>query len=248
MSKPGSETAPRRLFGGWPFAVAALVIVATGVAVGVSHTHEVWMRRRLLATPMDEVAHHPDLVAYASAKAKPIFAHNCAGCHGADMKGLAAAGAPNLTDTTTLYGNDVFHIERTILYGIRSGQKRANDITEMPAFGQRGQLSDADIKDVVQYILKLNGRPYDDGDALAGQVVYAGKGVCFDCHAPDAKGEADYGAPDLTANVWDYGGDPKSLYNSIYYGRHGVMPTWIGKLSLAQIRALAVYIYASSHK
>ena len=247
MSEPGPSPTPRRSVGAWPIFLAAAVILVTGVIVGVSHTRHVIMQRRLLSTPMSEVADHPDLVAFATQQAKPVFARYCAACHGADMRGLAATGAPNLTDSTTLYGDDVFHIERTILYGSRSGQKRANDITEMPAFGQRGQLSDTDIKNVVQYLLKLNRRPYDDGDAVQGQAIYAGKGVCYDCHAPDAKGEPDYGAPDLTANVWDYGGDPKSLYNSIYYGRHGVMPSWIGTLTLTQIRALAVSIHAASH-
>ena len=42
----------------------------------------------------------------------------------------------------------------------------------MPAFGQRGQLSDTEIKNVVQYLLKLNHRPYDaHGDAEQGQAV-----------------------------------------------------------------------------
>jgi cytochrome c oxidase cbb3-type subunit 3 len=74
-----------------------------------------------------------------------------------------------------------------------------------------------------------------------------GAGQCYDCHASDAKGDTDYGAPDLTADVWSYGGDPGALYKSIYYGRHGVMPAWYGKLSLEQIRALAVYVHAAAH-
>jgi cytochrome c oxidase cbb3-type subunit 3 len=91
-------------------------------------------------------------------------------------------------------------------------------------------------------VLKLNHRPNDAEAAFAGEALYQGKGECFDCHAGDAKGTVDYGAPDLTANVWDWGGDPQSLYKSIYYGHHGVMPAWKDKLTLEQIRALAVYV------
>jgi cytochrome c oxidase cbb3-type subunit 3 len=117
----------------------------------------------------------------------------------------------------------------------------------MPAYGLRGQLSDADIRNLVQYVLQLSGQPNDAQAAIQGRAVYNGQGGCFDCHAADARGNSDYGAPDLTANSWLYGGDPQSLYNSIYSGRHGMMPAWIGKLTLEQIRALAVYIYVASH-
>ena len=164
------------------------------------------------------------------------------------MRGQPAIGAPNLTDANWLYGDgDILGIERTILYGIRSGAAKSHDITEMPAFGLRGQLSAADIGNVVQYTLALSGRPHDVQAAQLGRAVYGGTAACFDCHGQDGSGNADYGAPDLTANIWLYGGDPRSLYNSVYYGRHGVMPGWHGKLTLQQIRALAVYVYAASH-
>jgi cytochrome c oxidase cbb3-type subunit 3 len=118
----------------------------------------------------------------------------------------------------------------------------------MRAFGQRGQLTNDEISDVVQYVLQLSKRTYDPNAAELGRQVYEGKGLCYDCHAGDAKGNTDYGATDLTANVWDYGGSPQQLYDSIYYGRHGIMPAWYGKLSSAQIRALAVYVHNSAHQ
>ena len=164
------------------------------------------------------------------------------------MLGNATIGAPDLQDPHWLFGTGrVFDIERTILYGIRASG-RARNVTEMPAFGQRGQLSDTDIRNVVQYLLQLNHRPYNDQAAFLGKQVYQTKGQCFDCHAPDAKGIIDYGAPDLTANVWDFGGSPQNLYDSIYYGRHGIMPAWIGKLTPEQIRALAVYVDTASKR
>ena len=245
MPEPRPASSHRRWWTGLAVAVAAMVL--TGVGLALVHDHRTRLGARLLATMPDDVDKHADLVRFADAEAKPLFAKNCAGCHGADLKGRGV-GAPDLTDQVWLYGSGVFHIERTITYGVRSGQKKANDITEMPAFGQRGQLSDTDIKNVVQYLLQLNRRPYNDQAAFLGKQVYQTKGQCFDCHAPDAKGIIDYGAPDLTANIWDFGGSPQDLYDSIYYGRHGIMPAWIGKLTPEQIRALAVYVDTASRR
>jgi cytochrome c oxidase cbb3-type subunit 3 len=244
-SEPVSKT-PRRPV--WLVAVGLIVLAAlAGGGYALHRLQQAQLGARLLATMPDDVDKHPDLVRYADAEARPLFAKNCAGCHGLDLKGRGI-GAPDLTDSIWLYGSGVFHIERTITYGVRSGQKKANDITEMPAFGQRGQLTDTDIKNVVQYLLQLNHRPYNDQAAFLGKQVYQTKGLCFDCHAPDAKGIIDYGAPDLTANVWDFGGSPGDLYDSIYYGRHGIMPAWIGRLTPEQIRALAVYVDTASKR
>ncbi len=142
----------------------------------------------------------------------------------------------------------MFQIERILLYGIRSGQSKALNVTVMPAFGVMGRLSDAQVRDLVQYLLKLNHRPYQAGSANAGQMLFNSDNYgCYDCHGSDAEGESDYGAPNLTINVWNNGGDPKSLYDSIYYGRDRVMPAWQGVLSLEQMRALAIYIHTVSH-
>jgi cytochrome c oxidase cbb3-type subunit 3 len=248
MLKPVFASLIGRIRGSLPsvIAVAAIVLVFLGVA-GWQARH-VAMERKLLLTPIAEMDKHPDLVRFAADEAKPVFAKQCSPCHGKDMKGSISTGAPNLTDHVWLYGNDLFRIERTILYGIRSGQTKANDIADMRAFGQRGLLTETEITNVVQYVLQLSNRPHDADAAALGQEIYQGKGLCYDCHAGDAKGNIDYGASDLTANVWDYGGSPKQLYDSIYYGRHGIMPSWHGKLSLAQIRALAVYVHSAPSK
>jgi cytochrome c oxidase cbb3-type subunit 3 len=250
MSEPASPAAPRRRRAGvWGLGAVALLILAAA-GLGALHLRRTALEGSLLSASPIDVASRPELVRFATEEAKPIYARQCASCHGVDMKGLAPLGAPNLTDQTWLYGNGrVFDIERTILYGIRSGHKKSHNVTEMPAFGQRGQLTQAEINALVQYMLKLSGQPFESGVADLGQALFAGQSAsCADCHAADAKGNDYYGAPDLTANVWNYGGDTRALHNSLYYGRHGVMPAWIGKLTLGQIRALSVYIYAVSHR
>lgn len=233
-----------------PFALiaAASVVVLALIISAALQAQRSRMERELMAPAPNDVAQNRALLRFAATEGRPLFAAHCAVCHGADMKGLPNTGAPNLTDQSWLYGDgDLFSIERTILYGVRSPEQKSRNVTEMPAFGLRGQLSDVEIKNLVQYILSLNGRPNDPEAAEAGQTVFQGATYCGDCHGPDARGNSDYGAPDLTDGVWLYGGDPASLYKSIYYGRHGVMPAWIGKLTLPQIRELAAYVYVASH-
>jgi len=243
----------RRVLGraSWVGLLAVAVILLAGGAVGAAilHLQHSDTAARLLAGLPDEVAADPALLRFATIQARPLFAAHCASCHGENMKGNPRIGAPDLTDAIWLYGDgSVYGIERTILYGIRSGRSKAHNVTDMPAFGQRGMLSDGEIRELVQYLLKLNGHPYEAEAAEEGRALYYGKPDCGDCHGGDARGDSDYGAPDLTVNVWNNGGDPQSLYDSLYFGRHRIMPAWIGTLSLEQIRALAVYIYAMSHR
>jgi cytochrome c oxidase cbb3-type subunit 3 len=202
----------------------------------------------ILSLLPDDVLKRPDLVDFAIAEAKPVYAAQCASCHGADLKGNVRIGAPNLTDSIWLYDTDsVTDIERTILYGIRSHQPKARNITDMPAFGVRGLLTPGEIGDVVQYVLALSKRPNLAQAALSGREIFLGKGNCFDCHSSDGSGSPDYGAPNLTLNVWNNGGDQNALYHNIYYGLAHVCPAWYGVIPLEKIRALAIYLHSISH-
>lgn len=226
--------------------LAALAAVGAAWA-GARHAQRERMERRLLAALPHDALADPRLVRFAIAEARPLFARHCAACHGADLRGNPAVGAPDLTDSVWLYGGSVYEIERTILYGIRSGLGKSRNVTDMPSYGLRGRLTSGQIESVVQYLLKLSGRPHGAEAAEEGRALYYGAADCGDCHGSDARGDTDYGAPDLTVNVWSNGGDPRSLFDSIYFGRHRIMPAWFGTLSLEQIRALAVYVYAASH-
>jgi cytochrome c oxidase cbb3-type subunit 3 len=52
-----------------------------------------------------------------TARGKPLFAQNCAACHGAEGKGNPAMGAPNLTDKVWLHGSSEPQIMETIARG-----------------------------------------------------------------------------------------------------------------------------------
>lgn len=226
-------------------AAAVLVLVVAGTAVLVHRAQLSW---RLVATPADSAAADPELVRFAHKIAAPLFARTCAQCHGADMGGDPSIGAPNLTDQVWLYDQGkVSDIERTILYGIRSGHAKSRNITDMPAVGRLGVLKPQEIRDVVEYVEQLSHQPADGAAAERGKALFKDRGNCFDCHAPDGSGNPDYGSTDLTANIWNYGGDRETLFKSIRDGRHGRMDAFIGRLSFVQIRALAVEIYERSH-
>jgi cytochrome c oxidase cbb3-type subunit III len=243
-STPGVRRHRRVLWG-----LLLVLSAAAALLIGQQVRHDRFARR-LLATDGDVIIRDRALTAYAAAQARPLYAEHCAACHAADMTGNASLGAPNLIDTHWLYGDgSVFEIERTLLYGVRSEYGKSHNVTDMPAFGLTGRLSETEIRNLVQFLLQLSGQPHQAGAATQGRAVYydAAKANCSDCHGDTGGGNSNYGAPDLTINVWNSGGDAQSLYDAIYFGQHRIMPGWIGTLSLEQIRALAVFVYAKSH-
>lgn len=230
-------------------ALPLLLLAAALLAWTVqAHSHRAALARELLRTYPQDIDANATLVRFADGEGPRLYAKNCVGCHGTHMQGNPQIGAPALVGGHWLWGNgSVFQIERILLYGIRSGQPQALNETEMPAFGLMGRLSGGQVQELVQYLMKLNHRPYDAEAANAGQTLfYSNLYGCYDCHGSDAKGDADYGAPNLTANSWNNGGSEQDIYDSIFYGRHRVMPAWQGRLSLEQIRALAVYLHGIS--
>lgn len=80
-----------------------------------------------------------------AAKGKERYATVCIACHGPDGKGMAALGAPNLTDKVWLYGSSEAKIVETIVNG------RTN---QMPAW--HDFLGNAKIHLLAAYVLSLS--------------------------------------------------------------------------------------------
>ena len=81
-----------------------------------------------------------------AAKGKEAFTSaGCVGCHGPDAKGMAAIGAPNLTDKVWLYGSSEATITETIVGG------RQN---KMPAWKEF--LGEGKVQVLVAYIYSLS--------------------------------------------------------------------------------------------
>lgn len=200
---------------------------------------------QLLRQDPDRILTDSRLMQFAAQVAQPRYRQHCARCHGGAFQGDPALGVPNIARDGWLYGNAPVDVEHTILYGVRSGHPMSRNVTDMPALVRDGQITSADAWDVVEYLQSLAGRSHDPEAALRGRSIYYGKGNCFDCHASDARGVADYGTPALTGPVYLYGGDRQTLYQSILNGRHGQCPAWVNVLSPLQIRALALYLVSA---
>jgi len=211
----------------------------------------------LLAIDADTLVLHPDLTRYAVRAGAGEFAAHCAQCHGSDAIGDPARGVPNLTDDDWLYGmGEVSDIERVITYGIRSDNPKAWNLARMPAYGTLHPsvnknitpLDPGQIRDVIEYLYYLQGRSRDQDAVARGAAVYSNGGGCFDCHSIDGRGDSAIGAPNLIDKVNLYGdGSREALADSISNGRQGVCPGWIGKISPAAIRVMALYVYSLSH-
>jgi cytochrome c oxidase cbb3-type subunit 3 len=178
-------------------------------------------------TPVEELASNEEAVQVG----QRLFLQNCAQCHGSNAKG-AAAGFPNLTDNDWLYGGSGDKIKETLILGRNAA---------MPAW--LGSMGEDGIEELVAYTLSLSGRDVDQGLKDAGKVKFA---VCAACHGMDGKGNQMLGAPNLTDNIWLYGGNEKTLTQTLNYGRNGVMPSFKDTLGEDKVHVVAAYVYSLS--
>ncbi|MDK1286129.1 cytochrome-c oxidase, cbb3-type subunit III [Pseudoalteromonas umbrosa] len=165
-----------------------------------------------------------------------LYAQNCAQCHGSDARG--GLGFPNLTDKDWLYGGTPDQIKETLLKG---------RVAAMP--GWEAALGEQGVKEMTAYVLSLSGRTVNQKDADAGKAKF---GMCAACHGADGTGSVAlgmaFGAPDLTDNIWLYGGSKRAVEESIRHGRAGVMPAWKDILGEDKVHLLTAYVYSLSQE
>lgn len=188
---------------------------------------------------VDEIRGNPDLLNFALAGGKTMFAENCAPCHGAG--GAGAKGYPTLADDDWLWGGTAVDIEQTIKHGIRSGNDAETRASAMPKFGADGLLKADEINDAAEFVLALAGKPGDAAAAERGGKIFADN--CVACHGEKGEGSADLGAPKLSDGIWLYGGDKKTIVETITNSRSGVMPAWATRLDAKTIKQLTVYVH-----
>ena len=195
----------------------------------------------LAATPLGEIARDPVLLTFALAQGKAAFGDNCAPCHG--LAATGSRGYPNLRDDAWLWGGTLDDISQTVSHGIRTGDERARQ-GAMPAFGgTNGMLKADEIIAVANAVRALSGLATRPGVDLAkGRELFTAN--CAACHGEDGRGNRELGAPNLAAPLWLYGGDEKTLIETITQGRGGVMPGWAGRLDPTTVKALAVYVHS----
>jgi cytochrome c oxidase cbb3-type subunit III len=194
---------------------------------------------QLTRLSVDQIVADPQLLNYAIAGGRSVFAVNCAPCHGAGGQG--GHGYPVLADDDWLWGGDLANIERTIRYGIRSTSSETRQ-SEMPKFGVDQLLTAAQIADVAGYVMSLSGEPADKEAAQRGQPIFAEQ--CVACHGEDGGGNLELGAPSLKDKIWLYGNSAAAVAAQVTNPHHGVMPTWEGRLDDATIKMVAVYVHS----
>lgn len=216
------------------------------------------LEARLLRADPNTLTGNPALLDFAKERGAGLFQLYCTSCHGPRGQADPARGIPDLSDADWLYGTgSVGDIEQIIKYGIRSNHPKAWNLAIMPAYA-RAQPSERDpklpplspgnIRDLVEFLIREQGQAADAAAAARGAQLFTGAAGCYDCHAADAKGDSAIGAPNLTDRITLYGdGSREALAMSISYGRHGICPAWVGRMTAVGIREVAVYVYSLSH-
>lgn len=161
-----------------------------------------------------------------------LFLTYCAQCHGSDAGG--SRGFPNLTDHDWLHEYDLETIKDIITNG---------RVEVMPAMAS-SVGGDEGVKDVVHYVFSLSGRTHDSLRAFRGKSKFAT--ICAACHGAEGKGNKGLGAPNLTDDIWLYGGSEAAIAETITKGRGGVMPAHKGVLDAGKIHVLTAYVYSLS--
>lgn len=208
------------------------------LAAAAASRHQVWIDR-LRQKSVEQIASDPELLQYAMAGGRSVFAVNCAPCHGAGGQG--APGYPVLADDNWLWGGTLAAIEQTVRYGIRSGHGKAR-VSEMPRFGADAMLQPQQIDDAAEFVLALNRLAADPGAAERGKAVFAEQ--CAACHGETGDGNMEIGAPALSHGIFQYGDTKDRIVAQIDRPRQGVMPAWENRLGDEAIKMLAVYVHS----
>src|SRR5262245_58660261 len=191
-----------------PAAMAA-ALLATVVAAQPQNPEEEY--GELLARPeelanfsVNRIARSLRLNAQAMALGRKVYDQHCAECHGADLKGVRARNAPDLTDAEWRWSGDDLEtgglkkfpsdVEWTVRYGIRSEHPNTRGAeADMLAydpqyrnkedkedFGDGWFLTLEEIDDVVEYVLQLGGQQANGPKAARGAKLFhdTTKGNC----------------------------------------------------------------------
>jgi cytochrome c oxidase cbb3-type subunit 3 len=201
---------------------------------------------KIAAASVDDILKDDKLREFARAGGAAAFKVNCVQCHGSGAAG--GVGYPNLNDDDWLWGGSAETIHVTLQNGIRYASNPDTRVMDMPVYGPdpanggSATLTPEQIDQVANFVMTLSGGAADAAKAEAGKQLFADN--CAACHAEDGKGNRDMGAPNLTDQIWLYGGTVEAVKAQIAKPRMGVMPAWSHRLDEATIKQLAVYVHS----
>ncbi len=184
---------------------------------------------KFAAMDFQELSRHPD----ANKLGASLYASYCTTCHGSDARG--ATGYPNLADDDWIWGDS----EQQLYTSIYDGRNAV-----MPMVPAAFAPTDQDFEDLTRYVRSLSGLVEADAAAQAKATVFTS--YCASCHGADGAGNPMLGAPNLTDDVWLYGGSEDAVYTTLVQGRNGVMPGHGQLLGENRTKILAAYVYSLS--
>jgi cytochrome c oxidase cbb3-type subunit III len=195
------------------------------------------MLEKISSSSLQEILADPQMTQFATAAGAAAFKVNCVQCHGSGAAG--GAGYPNLNDNDWLWGGDVDQIHQTIAHGIRSAEDADTRASEMPAYADI--LQPQEIRQVAAYVVSLTGTPREAGMVEPGKQLFADN--CAACHGEDAKGNREFGAPNLADAIWLKAEGEAGIAQQVRQPKHGMMPAWQSRLGDTTVKQLAVYIH-----
>jgi cytochrome c oxidase cbb3-type subunit 3 len=184
---------------------------------------------------IEEVVQDPELLTYAMAGGKAIFADNCQPCHGA--AGSGNKGYPVLADDDWIWGGTLDDIQTTLLYGIRSGHEDER-LSDMPAFIADELISLEEANQIADFVMTLGGQE----GSTDGAELYADN--CASCHGEEGEGLQEMGAPRLNDGIWLYDAGREGVMAQLKKPKHGVMPFWSERLSETEIKQVSIYVHS----
>ena len=164
----------------------------------------------------------------ALAVGRNLFNDNCILCHGSDARG--APGFPNLTDNDWLWGGSPETIEATI----------ANGRTGVMTGWQQVLGGERASRTCWPTCCRCPAAACRRGMSRTARHLFTTN--CVACHGENGQGNQTLGAPNLTDNIWLYGGSVAAVRETIAKGRQGQMPAQLERLGELRVRLLAAYV------
>ncbi|MBD9387757.1 cytochrome-c oxidase, cbb3-type subunit III [Agrobacterium sp. AGB01] len=193
---------------------------------------------KIAASSLADIRADNELLQFAVAGGSAAFKVNCIQCHGSGASG--GAGFPNLNDDDWLWGGSADDIYTTITHGIRFADDDDTRLSEMPAYSD--MLQSQEIKQVAAYVVSLTGTPRDASMVEPGKQIFADN--CASCHGEDAKGNREFGAPNLADAIWLKVEGEDGIAAQVRAPKHGVMPAWGERLGDATVKQLALFVHS----
>ncbi|MBB3146835.1 cytochrome c oxidase cbb3-type subunit 3 [Phyllobacterium trifolii] len=199
-----------------------------------------WMTR-IEKADLAQIQSDGDLMRTVREDGRTLFGDNCAACHGANARGNK--GFPNIAESPMLWGDDPQTVLQTVTAGINGADPNTR-VSQMLAFGRDGMLTQEQVSLLAGFVTSLSDPAMvtdkNKEDITKGKDLFVTN--CVACHGKDAKGLVESGAPNLTDQYWIYGGSRGDIYQTIFSGRQGHMPSWGARLTPAQIKIITLYL------